>query len=72
MKELLAQPVEYRGLRLAPTTELAALAELADTTGHEERLRILVEVAAAVAAEDAARQEIAARRARPQPLPRRR
>lgn len=72
MKQLLAQPVEYRGLRLAPTTELAALAELADTPRHEDRLRILVETAAAVAAEDAARELIAVRRAHPQPLPRRR
>jgi len=71
MKQVLAQPVEFRGLRLAPTTELAALAELAGTASYEDRLRILVETAAAVAAEDAARARIAHQRG-PRPLPRRR
>lgn len=59
MRQLLEVPVLVGDLQLAPTTELAGLAELATTTGADERLEVLSRVAASIAAEDAARDHIA-------------
>lgn len=58
-QQLLAQPVEYGDIRLAPTTELAGLAELAEATDDEIRLATLVRVADTIRSEDAARLELA-------------
>lgn len=74
--QLLAEPVEYGDVRLAPTTELAGLAELALATDDEDRIATLARVARAIRSEDAARAHMARLRAeaelhRPS-LPRRR
>jgi hypothetical protein len=75
--QLLAEPVEYGDVRLAPTTELAALAELAAATDDDERVATLKRVAATIRDEDAARAHMARLRARAEQadapsLPRRR
>ena len=59
MRQLLEVPVLVGDLQLAPTTELAGLAELATTSSADERLEVLSRVAASIAAEDAARDHIA-------------
>jgi hypothetical protein len=56
-QHLLAEPVEYGDIRLAPTTELAALAELSSASTPESRLDVIVRAAAAIRSEDAARHE---------------
>jgi hypothetical protein len=58
MPTVLQQPVELGALCLAPTTELAGLAALARTSDYAEQLRLLVELAAAVRAEDAERDRM--------------
>lgn len=58
-KQLLAQPVEYGDVLLAPTTELAALAELATARTERERLDAIKRAAAAIRAEDAGRRHLA-------------
>ena len=63
MRQLLDVPVLVGELQLAPTTELAGLAELATTSGADEQLEVLSRVAASIAAEDAARDHIARLRA---------
>ena len=63
MRQLLEVPVLVGDLQLAPTTELAGLAELATTSSADERLEVLSRVAASIAAEDAARDHIARLRA---------
>jgi hypothetical protein len=75
MRHLLEAPVLVGDVQLAPTTELAGLAELAVVSDYDEQLVVLARVAAAIAAEDAARDRIADlhRADRPlNPLPHRR
>ena len=74
MKSVLQRPVEFVDLRLAPTSELAALAELTRLEDHDQALLTLTRVANAVRAEDDARERVRALRHRtePVPLPRRR
>ena len=74
MRQLLEVPVVVGDVQLAPTTELAGLAELAATASPDDRLDVLARVAASIAAEDAARDHIARlrRAAVPAPLPLRR
>ena len=74
MRQLLEVPVVVGDVQLAPTTELAGLAELAATASPDDRLDVLARVAASIAAEDASRDHIARLRgaAVPAPLPPRR
>lgn len=58
MQQLLEQPVEYGDVRLAPTTELAGLAELAEAPDDAVRLATLVRVAETIRVEDEARVEL--------------
>ena len=73
MRQLLEVPVLVGGVQLAPTTELAGLAELATMSGNDEQLAVLERVAASIVAEDAARDQIAELHAMAAlaPLPRR-
>ncbi len=59
MRQLLEVPVLVGAVQLAPTVELAGLAELATTSDTDERLAVLARVAASIVAEDAARDNIA-------------
>jgi len=61
---LLEKPVEYGDLRLAPTTELAGLAEFASAGNDIARLDAIVRVAAAIREEDAERRHLSDMRAR--------
>lgn len=58
MKEFLDEPVEYGDLRLAPTVELAGLAELSTLRDNDEKLDALLRIAAAVRDEDTAREHL--------------
>lgn len=58
MQQLLEQPVEYGDVRLAPTTELAGLAELAEAPDDDVRLATLIRVAGAIRDEDQERAEM--------------
>lgn len=58
MKEILESPVEWGDVRLAPTVELAALAELAELRTSDDRLDAIIRIAAAVRAEDEAREHL--------------
>ncbi|MCX7619827.1 MAG: hypothetical protein N2037_03155 [Acidimicrobiales bacterium] len=58
MKEFLDEPVEYGDVRLAPTVELAGLAELSTLRDNDEKLDALLRIAAAVRAEDTAREHV--------------
>lgn len=58
-KQLLAKPVEYGDVLLAPTTELAALAELAAARTEADRLATIKWAAATIQAEDASRRHLA-------------
>ena len=73
MKSVLQRPVEFVDLRLAPTSELAALAELAQLEDHDQALQTLRRVARAVRSEDDERARVHALRHQTQPvsLPRR-
>jgi hypothetical protein len=74
MKSVLQRPVEFVDLRLAPTSELAGLAELTRLEDHhEEALRALMRVAETVRAEDGERARVHELRHRHAPvtLPRR-
>lgn len=73
--QLLSRPVEYGDVLLAPTTELAGLAELSVVHDHDERIKTLLRIAQAIDAEDAERDRIAGLRsakASPTVLPSRR
>jgi len=74
MRSVLVRPVEFVDVRLAPTTELAGLAELARLDDHDARVRAVARIARTIHAEDVERTRIAAlrRRARPAALPHRR
>ena len=58
MKQLLESPVIVGDIRLAPTTELAGLAELADLRTHDDRVWALERIAQAIRSEDEARDHI--------------
>jgi len=60
---LLEKPVEYGDLRLAPTTELAGLAEFASAGNDVARIDAIVRVAAAIRVEDDERRHLAEVRA---------
>jgi hypothetical protein len=70
---MLSEPVALGDVRLAPTTELAGLAELQLLADHEQRLAALLRIAHAIRREDNERARIALMRATPgtTPLPRR-
>ncbi|WP_208028079.1 hypothetical protein [Rhabdothermincola sediminis] len=59
----LAEPVEFGDIRLAPTSELAGLAELSRLRDHDSMLDAVVRIAATIKAEDDERQRVAALRA---------
>lgn len=59
MQHLLEAPVEYGDVRLAPTVELAGLAELAELGDNDARIAALLRIAEAVQAEDQARDHLA-------------
>jgi hypothetical protein len=63
MKQLLEVPVEFGDARLAPTTELAGLAELANLHFQSERVAALVRIARTIADEDLARAAVTDQRA---------
>ena len=69
MKSVLQRPVEFFELRLAPTSELAALAELARIEDHDLALPALTRVSHAVRAEDDERARVHALRHRHEPVP---
>jgi hypothetical protein len=73
MRSVLVRPVEFVAVRLAPTTELAGLAELARLDDHDARVQAVARIARAIREEDDERARVAAlrRRARPVALPRR-
>ncbi len=64
---LLTRPVEYGDVLLAPTTELAGLAELSAVHDHDERVEALLRIAQTIDAEDAERSRIASLRDAPSP-----
>jgi hypothetical protein len=74
MRQLLEVPVVVGDLMLAPTTELAGLAELATLRSTDDALDALTRIAEAIRAEDELRDHIAHLRATDQllPLPHRR
>ena len=63
MKQLLDSPAEYGDSRLAPTTELAGLAELSELTEFEDQLAALVRIAEDIRIEDLTRRFVDERRA---------
>jgi hypothetical protein len=56
---MLEEPVQYGDLLLAPTVELAGLAELSTLRDIDERAAAVRRIADAVAAEDHARRHLA-------------
>ena len=72
--QLLEAPVLVGEVALAPTTELAGLAELAGLETLDDRVDALARIATAIRREDEARDHIAALRSRDElvPLPHRR
>lgn len=63
MKQILDEPVQYGDTQLAPTVELAGLAEIASLPNNEARAEALKRIAEAIQAEDDARAHLAALRA---------
>lgn len=63
MRQLLEVPVEFGDTLLAPTTELAGLAELANLYSQDDRLDAIVRIAATIRQEDEDRDYVASRRA---------
>ena len=63
MRQLLEVPVEFGDTLLAPTTELAGLAELANPRNQDDRLDAIVRIAAAIQQEDQDRAYVASQRA---------
>lgn len=63
MRQLLEAPVEFGDTQLAPTTELAGLAELATLQHQDDRLDAIVRIASAIHQEDLDRAHVAAQRA---------
>jgi len=62
MKQMLEAPVEFGDTRLAPTIELAGLAELATLRTQADRLEAISRIAHAIAEEDRARAHVIAQR----------
>ncbi len=63
MKQMLASPVEFGDTRLAPTTELAGLAELAALRSQDDRLQAIVRIAETIRDEEDERRAVAEQRA---------
>jgi len=63
MKQMLEAPVEFGDTRLAPTTELAGLAELSDLHSNDDRLDAILRIAHMIRFEDDARRVVAEQRA---------
>jgi hypothetical protein len=63
MKQMLEAPVEFGDARLAPTTELAGLAELSELHSNDDRLDAIVRIAQTIRLEDDARRNVAEQRA---------
>jgi hypothetical protein len=63
MRQMLEVPVEFGDALLAPTTELAGLAELANLQSQDDRLDAIVRIAAAITQDDANRSYVAQQRA---------
>ncbi len=63
MKQMLAAPVEFGDTRLAPTTELAGLAELAELRTQDDRLEAIIRIAETIREEDDERRAVAEQRA---------
>jgi len=63
MKQTLEAPVEFGDTRLAPTTELAGLAELSDLQSNDDRLDAILRIAHMIRFEDDARRVVAEQRA---------
>jgi hypothetical protein len=63
VKQALIAPAEYGDTRLAPTTELAGLAELATLTDFSDQLAALVRIAEDIRIEDLTRRFVDERRA---------
>jgi len=63
MKQMLEAPVEFGDARLAPTTELAGLAELSELHSNDDRLDAIVRIAQTIRLEDDARRIVAEQRA---------
>jgi hypothetical protein len=61
-KHALSEPVELGTVRIAPTAELAGLAELSLLAEHDEQLDAIVRIAETVRAEDEAREHVNALR----------
>jgi hypothetical protein len=55
----LSEPVEFGDIRLAPTVELAGLAELSVLDDHDQRLDAILRIATNIEAEDRAREHVA-------------
>jgi hypothetical protein len=55
----LSEPVEFGDIRLAPTVELAGLAELSALDDHDARLDAILRIAASIESEDQAREHVA-------------
>jgi hypothetical protein len=74
VQHVLEAPVVVGDVALAPTTELAGLADLTQVATLDQRIAVLARVAEALQNEDELRDEIAALHERPglSPLPRRR
>jgi hypothetical protein len=63
MKQMLEAPVEFGDARLAPTTELAGLAELSALHSDDDRLDAILRIAQTIRHEDDARRVVAEQRA---------
>jgi hypothetical protein len=59
LKQFLEEPVEFGDLRLAPTVELAGLAELSTMSDNDEKLEVIKRIASNIKAEDDARDHVA-------------
>ena len=62
MKQILDEPVQYGDTQIAPTVELAGLAEIAALPDNEARAVALKRIAEAIRAEDDTRAHLAALR----------
>jgi len=58
MKQFLEEPVEFGDVRLAPTIELAGLAELSTLRDNDERLDAIIRIAETIRDEDEAREHL--------------
>ncbi len=63
MKHVLEEPALFGDTQIAPTVELAGLAEIASLPDNEARAEALMRIAEAIRAEDDARAHLASLRA---------